>query len=251
MANKSNTAPSQRKYVVLLALQALVLAYVLFTAGRTYGYIEEERRLEAQTIKYERFTESQKDILVLGDSLAYGIGTSTPETSFAGQLGQHFPDYNIINEAVIGDETENLATAIDDKIQREYDLVFVIIGGNDILRYGVDIEESAQHLNTITGKAAKHAEQAYIITTSDFKNVSFVPWFARPYFSKRSNTLRQAGIAAASLHSNVTYLDAFDFDPEEYKNLEATDGFHLNDAGMARLVEMIVQRHTWALSTDR
>ncbi len=224
----------------LLGIQILIvsnLAYSIYTMQR---YITNGRYMVTITDRYERRLDGRPEILILGDSLAYGVGTSTGETSFAGQIAQAYPDKSIVNKSVVGDSTTELASDIDEHLDnKRYESIYILISGNDIFRFGVDIQDSADNLRDITSKAAEHADTTYLITTPDFKNVSLIPWFSRGFYSNRSNIIHQAAISIHNNHDNVVYVDTYDVDPSHYSKLEATDGFHLNDDGIKELVELI------------
>ncbi len=230
-------------YSLLIVFQVVVILQLIYVGIKTYNYVHASEVLEASTVRFERPVANSGKILVLGDSLAYGVGTSAPESSFAGQLAEHFPEYGVVNRSEVGDQVEQLARSIDNKVVGgPYEQIHIVIGGNDILRYGTNLEESADYLHKIAAVASVHSGRVVLVTTSDFSNVSFVPWFMRNYFSNRSNELRQAGMTAADKFANVDYFDAFNFDPKTYKDLEASDGFHLNDLGMQKLVGAIVEQ---------
>ncbi len=187
------------------------------------------------TIPYSQETTGKK-FLVIGDSLAYGVGASSGETSFAGQLAAKFPDASIDNKAAIGEDVAGLTESIPKAIDHYYDSVFIIIGGNDIARYGVDLDKSIKLLADLYGYASRNAGKVYVYTTIRFSEVSALPVFVRWYFNQRSIRYRDGMLSAADLYKNVEVIDAFYVNADEYDGYEASDGFHLNDAGIARLI---------------
>ena len=194
--------------------------------------------LNATTVAYSRTIPDAPEILVFGDSLGYGVGTSSRETSFAYLIGQKFPDHSIVNRSEIGAVTAEVANEITSLVDKEFDMIFLFVGGNDVARYGINLEESKQHLTTIYEHLAAQAHNVYTYSTSDFKNAGIIPSFARDYYSTRSRDIRDHSIELAARYPNITYVDAFDIPNEEYDTYEAPDGFHLNDAGIRRLVEL-------------
>ena len=179
-------------------------------------------------------------MLVLGDSLAYGVGASTPEASFAGTIGQHLPEYKIVNNAVIGDTSTELAEYIPQALMKQYDYIFILIGGNDILRSNTDLSDTDRNIHSIVDYATNYSNNVYLITTPDFSNIGFIPWMSRSYYSNRSLQVHNSAINAVGKHENAYYVDVYAIDNTiDYKSLQASDGFHLNDEGIETLVNRI------------
>ncbi len=221
-----------------IAVALLVMLHVAQLAVQLRANIATADRLAADTVRYERLTDSEQTILVLGDSLAYGVGTSSPETSYAGLVAKRFPDASIRNKAEIGATTRELSENINSIIDDRYSQIHIFIGGNDIARYGVDLDQLALDFEHIINTAASSADQVYIFTSSDFRNVSIMPAYLSGYFSDRSEFVRSTASSLTAVHENAHYVDVFDVSRQEYKEYEAADGFHLNDKGMAALVEV-------------
>ena len=236
------TNPAYKLYLVSIFVLLVALMHISYIGIQMQIQMSNGRRLADSTILYSRHTNSDKDILILGDSLAYGVGTSSPENSFAGQIGAIYPDHNIINKAVIGDATRQLADSILEQMDRQYDVTFVFTGGNDIVRHGIDLQASEANLKKIIEVAAENSNQVYVLTTADFANVSIIPWFLAGFYSNRSDTLRRASQEIANRYGNVDYVDVFNFDPGTYKTLEASDGFHLNDEGIRQLLNTVFNK---------
>lgn len=236
---------NHRKINRLLALLSVLI--IVFGSYLTYFMlnIHTKRSFGTEQVKgtsvYQRPEGNEGSFLILGDSLAYGVGTSSRETSFAGKLGEKFPKHRIVNKAVVGYDTEDLAENIESLINERHDAIFIIVGGNDIIRYRTNLIESGKHLENIYSIASENADEVYAITTGDFNSVSMVPVGVRWHFSNRSDQLRESAIAIDSSISNLTYIDAYNINGDDYSKLESGDGFHLNDEGMSSLVDLTVQ----------
>lgn len=194
--------------------------------------------MSLSTEKFERRHEKENGILILGDSLAYGVGASSQEASFAGKLAEHYHDSSITNKAEIGETVGSLKETIDEKITGKYEIIFIIVGGNDIMRMHINIFNSANRIKPIVDKASQHSAKVVLITTGNFNYVSLQPWILKSVFNKRADILRQAALKLKANYPGFSYIDfyATSMGKEEYKSYEASDGYHLNDAGVNRLV---------------
>ncbi len=219
-----------------IVILACITAYCLYFGFRTKLYIANGNNMVHTTKPYSR-DGSDESILILGDSLAYGVGTSSPETSFAGRIGARYPNASIVNNAKVGEDINELAELLPQQLNRNYDIIFVIVGGNDISHYGIDLNNSKKDLAKIYKDVAKHSQQAYMYTSVDFSRVSAIPSVFKKFYSNRSQTIRTESQRLASQYPNVTYVDTFNKDPKQYSTLQATDGFHLNDHGVNELIK--------------
>lgn len=80
--------------------------------------------------------KSQKNLVVLGDSIAEGVGASKPENSYANILANEM-NFSLENFAKSGDTTDDLIEKLkkDDvkKAISQADFIEISIGGNDFL----------------------------------------------------------------------------------------------------------------------
>ncbi len=216
-----------------------ILIVTLYAGSRLILYKHNGEVLAKNTSAFERSGDSQH-FLLLGDSLAYGVGTSSSEHSLAGLLAEKYPHAHIENRAKIGNDVEGLLQDIVSLKPEDidYDGIFVLIGGNDIMRYGVNINESAESIQKIIDLLSDRSAKVYVYSTVDFKNVKAVTVFLRSFYSKRSDIMYNATKTAASQHDNVVFVDAYHVSSKEFSQLQASDGFHLNDTGTRRLFDL-------------
>jgi len=212
--------------------------YLGYEAVRIHQLTGNGAAMSLSTEKFERRQESESDILILGDSLAYGVGASSRETSLAGKLAEHYHDSSITNNAEVGETVGSLKETIDEKITRKYETIFIIVGGNDIMKMHINIFNSANDIKPIVDTASRHADKVVLVTTGNFNYVSLQPWILKSVFNKRADMLRQAALKLEAEYPSYSYIDfyAVSMDKEEYKSYEASDGYHLNDAGVYRLI---------------
>lgn len=90
-------------------------------------------------------------ILILGDSLASGYGTS-PDDSYPALVQKRISEagwnYRVINAAMNGCTTSAGRARLDSLLQRKVDVLVIALGGNDFLR-GVERETTQQNLIAI------------------------------------------------------------------------------------------------------
>lgn len=184
------------------------------------------------TTKFERKTEYKQKILVLGDSIAYGTGTSSPEKSVAGLVAAHYPNANVENRAQNGKRTKDLAKEVE-SITGSYDLILIVVGGNDILRPWINLDESANNLAKIYKNASTHSTKVIALTTGNFKYTTLFLWPANYYFSSRSIQLRNSAVKIAEEIPNLIYVNIVDYNEKVPFDTvkEAPDHLHLSDDG--------------------
>ena len=230
-----------RKNILYLFLSVAIIMtciYLGYEAIRIHELTGNGAVMSLSTEKFERRQERENGILILGDSLAYGVGASSREASFAGKLAEHYHDSPITNKAEIGETVGSLKETIDKKITDKYEIIFIIVGGNDIMRMHINIFNSANGIKPIIDKASRHSFRVVLVTTGNFNYVSLQPWILKSVFNKRADILRQAALKLEADYPSYSYIDfyATSMDEEEYKSYEASDGYHLNDAGVNRLI---------------
>lgn len=205
--------------------------------------IEAGKRMSQTAKKFERPVDDKNEVLILGDSLAYGVGASTPENSLAGVLAERLAGKSIENKAEIGETIGSLRKTLDDKQATHYEQVYIVVGGNDIMRMHINVLSSRDSLKALIKEAAQQSDQVTLVTTGDFKNVTLSPFILKTVFDIRANTIRRAALELETELNNFDYVDFYSvpFEKLEYKQLEAADGYHLNDRGIQRLVSIMLQ----------
>jgi acyl-CoA thioesterase-1 len=110
--------------------------------------------------------ESQRVILVLGDSLsaAYGIDLEKSWVSLLQRrLRQSKPDYRVVNASISGETTRGgLARVAETLAAHAPEIVIVELGGNDGLR-GIDLETTRHNLETIVGDCLQAGAEVLLL----------------------------------------------------------------------------------------
>ncbi|NDK08843.1 arylesterase [Candidatus Gracilibacteria bacterium] len=103
---------------------------------------------EEEIVKVEKVDTTPKTILALGDSLTAGYGVGETE-NYPYKLGKKLEEngykYDIINAGVSGDTSANLKSRASLYLEKNPDIVILVIGGNDGLR-GLPVEDMKQNI---------------------------------------------------------------------------------------------------------
>jgi lysophospholipase L1-like esterase len=217
---------------IMIIIVAIFLAWALANFVRIRVFTARAGVYISTAVPYQNQGKSGKKVLILGDSIAYGTGTSAPEKSVAGLVvANNFPDADVTNLAVNGMRTNELAESIQD-VEGSYDLIFIVIGGNDILRPWINISESGKNIESIYEKAAQHSDNVVALSTGNFKYTTLFLPPLNYYFSARSVALKDSALNAAA-QTGVNYVNIIDYN-ERVKftgDMEADDRLHLSDRG--------------------
>jgi lysophospholipase L1-like esterase len=238
-------------YVTVCSLLIIVTAWLLAASMRIFFATRNTEKLIVQIQPYRQAGTGQKSILFIGDSFAYGTGASSSDNTMAGLVGNHFPGFTIVNKARNGTKTEDLANRIVKDVDRRYDLIFVMVGANDVIHPEVNLGDSQRHLARIYARAADNADHVIAVTSGDFKDVSFFLPPLNHYFGYRSERLNDVAQYEASRFSDVRYIDglAENSKPEEPGAFESEDRLHLNDIGTHYWFQRILEK-TGGLAFD-
>lgn len=228
-----------KKILIVLGLVSLI--WIVISVVRVRIFSQRAGQFIRSTVKFERQGDADQHVLVVGDSLAYGTGTSSPEKSVAGLVAARYPGAKVTNLGFNGKRTKELAVEMN-QLEGHYDLILIIVGGNDILRPWVNLKQSGENLKSIYKEASTKSSQVVALTTGDFRYTTFFLWPLNLYYSDRSVELRNHAQAAASQYKNVMYIDMVEHNKtakfDQVK--EASDHLHLSDDGAQYWLDAIV-----------
>lgn len=161
--------------------------------------------------------------VVLGDSMAQGVGASSHDRGWAGQLADSLPDHRLVNLSVYGgrvtDVVERQVPAMR-SIGIEPDLVTVVIGSNDLmsrrLRPGLP-DALAEMLSLLPEGSIVGSQPGGQSASLEFN--------------------RQVDAAAA--RGWVRVAEFRDPRMRSWRGKLSPDHFHPNDAGYAQMAEIV------------
>lgn len=204
---------------VAIALVIVLLAYALFRQMANLlilGAINKTLALLSQ--KRPRILNPGKlrSILLIGDSTAFGTGATNIDTTLAGRLARDFPEVEIINYAVNGAVTSDLMAQLDRVKDRQFDMILISAGGNDVWRFK-DLRKSYEILCDVVSKARELSRGKVVLL--DYNNIASAP--AIPFF------LRSSILERMKIMNNIimTLSDDYHVDAVHMLNTENNNPF--------------------------
>ena len=179
------------------------------------------------------------DLLLLGDSIAAGLGAETRKQTLGGRLSKALAkelhrSVRLTTAAVVGSESSRLGEQIDG-LPAGYrpDVAVIVVGGNDVT-HRVPVAESVAHLREAVRRLRERGSAVVVGTCPDLGALRPVPQPLRSLGSRASRQLAaaQAGAALEAGAHVVSLADVvgpfFITNPDEMFSL---DRFHPSPAG--------------------
>ncbi|UPL11546.1 SGNH/GDSL hydrolase family protein [Microbacterium sufflavum] len=248
---------------LLTAVLRLVLVRQAALARRRIGKPLGEVSLDADRLWRPGLDGAPLDLLLVGDSLAAGLGAQRPKQTLGGRLAKALArglgrPVRLRTVARVGAESRDLATQLD-ALPPGYrpHVAVVVVGGNDVT-HRLPVAESARHLEDAVRRLRVLGAGVVVGTCPDLGALRAVPQPLRRIASSLSRRLaavqaeaaRRAGAEPVDLRRAVGPL--FFDEPEAMFSL---DRFHPSPLGYRRTAEALlpaVQRATVvALSSRR
>ena len=181
-------------------------------------------------------------VLVVGDSTAVGTGASTAADSLPGRMGQDHPQWRIDNLAANGAKFGDVVQQLE-RADGGYDLVLVLAGGNDVIRFTPE-DTLRDQVQQAVALARRKGQQVVLMPCG---NVGHAPFFVPPLswaMSRRSEALHALAreVASAQQVHYVRLLKPRDQDlfVTRSQELNAADGLHPSSAGYAEWYRELV-----------
>lgn len=211
-------------------LVLIVALYVAYEAARV-GYLAYvSSGLVAEAQRFER-SGGAREILVIGDSTAVGVGAASAEVSVAGRLaGAH--DFSVENHAVSGAVVADLAAQLALASRDRYDLILIQAGANDVIQLH-HLDAANTEMRSVLKDVHKRSDRVVLLTAGKIGEAPIFPWFIRSLMTGRAKELRDM-LSATAREEGVAYVDLYNIpdpfasDPRRYY---APDGLHLTGDG--------------------
>ncbi|MFJ6653031.1 SGNH/GDSL hydrolase family protein [Microbacterium sp. NPDC091313] len=211
-------------------------------ARRRIGKPLGEEAPDADRVWRRAFDGDVLELLLLGDSIAAGLGAHRRKDTLGGRLAKGIADalgrpVRLRTAAVVGSESSELVGQLN-SLPAEYrpDLALIVVGGNDVT-HRVPVSASVMHLSAAIARLRAHGSEVIVATCPDLGALRAVPQPLRQLGSRASRRLAEAQADAAlaagarvfSLRRTVgpMFLSA----PEEMFSL---DRFHPSAVGYRR-----------------
>ncbi len=188
------------------------------------------------------------DLLVLGDSIAAGLGAERRKDTLGGRVARGLAQQldrsvRLRTGAVVGAESSALAGQIDE-LPPTYrpDVAVIIVGGNDVT-HRVPVATSVQHLEEAIARLRARGAEVIVGTCPDLGALRPVPQPLRALGSRMSRQLASAQAAAATRSGAHAVSMArvvgpfFITNPDEMFSL---DRFHPSALGYKRTAKALV-----------
>ena len=197
-------------------------------------------------------------LLLLGDSIAAGLGADKPKRTLGAQLAKRLADHTrravrLHTAAIVGSETSMLRTQLSG-LRSEYaaDIAVIIVGGNDVT-HRVRTSVSCDHLAEAVIALRTEGTHVVVGTCPDLSALSAVPQPLRTIVGRASRQLATAqretviGIGARAVSLGEVVGPFFVAEPDK---MFAIDRFHPSGAGYKRTAKAILPSVLAALGDD-
>lgn len=225
-------------------------------ARRRIGKPLGEDALAVDRVWRRRLPGDPIDLLIVGDSLAAGLGASRRKETLGGRLAKGLAKrtgrpVRLRSLAVVGSESPDLAAQIDRLTPEDrVEVAVIVVGGNDVT-HRIPVAESVGHLVAAIQRLQQRGARVVVGTCPDLGALRPVPQPLRTLASRLSRRLAEAqaegaaraGAASVSLRRTVgpLFLD----EPEQMFSL---DRFHPSPLGYRRTAEALVPAVVAALT---
>jgi lysophospholipase L1-like esterase len=152
--------------------------------------------------RYKKTYGDPVHLLLLGDSVAAGLGADLPSETLGGRLAKYVAKTTrrtvlLRTEARVGAESSMLAEQVD-RLEPAYrpDVAVVVVGGNDVT-HRVPVAESVQHLEATIAALRARGAAVVVGTCPDLGALRPVPQPLRVLGARASRQLARAQGAAA------------------------------------------------------
>ena len=204
------------------------------------------RRLSRTAVAYERRRPAGASLLVVGDSLAVGVGARAPAASVPGRIAAACPAVAIVNRARSGARLADVPAQLAGAGGGRWDAVLVAIGGNDVLR-GTRPARAAHDARHAIAQARRRSTRVVVASSANVGAVPAVPWPLDRLLQARTRRVRDTLADACSAHGAAFVdfyrpigIDPFSRAPHRYFG---ADGLHPSDAAYA-LCFAVIERRT-------
>lgn len=198
------------------------------------------------------------DLLLLGDSIAAGLGADRPKRTLGAQLAKRLADrtnraVRLHTAAIVGAETSMLRTQLSGLPERYIpDVAVIVVGGNDVT-HRVRTSASCDHLASVVTALQAQGTQVVVGTCPDLSALIAVPQPLRTIIGVASRQLATAqretvtGIGARAVSLGEVVGPFFVAEPA---TMFAIDRFHPSSAGYRRTAKAMLPSVLAALGDE-
>lgn len=133
---------------------------------------------------------SGRHCLLLGDSVALGLGASEPARTLAGQLSDEFSEVNVECRAQPGARGRDLRRQLSDAGRPRYAAIIISIGGNDIVR-GTPVADFRHQLADALHDCRGRSRCVIVANCANLGGAPLFLWPVRLWLDARSRRFRR------------------------------------------------------------
>ncbi len=230
---------SSNYFLYIILVGGFVLLYSTYSGFLFWQAAKRSALLILATPPYNLSEPARlRHILVLGDSLAVGVG-APPQKTIAALLGTAL-QANVENVAVSGAQTRDLAGQMERASRDRYDLILIQIGANDVIRLK-SLKEAERNMSALLARAQSASDRVVFLTAGNIGDAPLWPWPLSSLYTVRTLNLREKFMALGESY-DALYVDIyahgnlFASDPARYY---AVDNLHLSEEGYLKWFEII------------
>ncbi len=221
------------QFLIIVGVTLLLAIFASWFAN-TYFKAKISQELMADAVPFEKKADDPSvTLLVLGDSTGVGVGADKAEDTVAGRLAAYLEATYVENHSVIGAKVEDLPSQVSAAALSRYDVVLMMIGGNDVLAFG-NAEDAAEQLAEIL-KTLPPSGKVVVMTAGNAGGATLFPPFIRPFHTATNQKFHKEFAKVTTAHGGVYvnlydpfWKDPFLRDPKRYLS---RDGLHPSSYG--------------------
>ncbi len=235
----------------------MVLRRQAAVARRLIGKPLGEDALDADK-KYKKKYGDPLDLVLVGDSIAAGLGAERPKETLGARLATRLAKathrtVRLRTVAVVGSESAMLAGQLA-TLPAAYhpDVAVIIVGGNDVT-HRVPVQDAVRHLEAAIADLRTRGAEVVVGSCPDLGALRPVPQPLRALGSRASRQLAQAQEAAAlraGAHSVSLARVVGPFFITQPEEMFSLDRFHPSAAGYKRTAQALLPSVLAALGTE-
>ena len=215
------------KFVYITMFVLLLLISLLIYFRRQIGWLIQLNILILKSLVFDKDqTEGFAHVRILGDSIAFGLGSNNSKNTFYGYFKKRYKNKIVSDHSDIGSYLGQLRRSLKSSGYTQ-DIAVVWIGSMDIL-FGFPWMYRKK-LALILEYLSPRSERVILFSPPDTINIVFFPKLIRKLLSAKSRHFHTAIQAEAQQFANVTLLDYYPRREVEDKRFYfASDMIHPN-----------------------
>ncbi len=198
-------------------------------------------------------SNNDKNILIIGESTAAGVGASKEEKTFAAQVHHQsdkaFNIYNFGRNGLKAEQLKRLLTHSKQEIPEKFEIAIILIGANDCFKFtppGKFRYHLKKFIELLQNK--KSVRRVILLSIAPVQHFPSIPGIIRFFLGMHRNILTRE---LKSLQKNIHSLDFNNFKFEISSEFLASDGIHPSDKGYELMAnETIKSIHKKVILTE-